>query len=40
MNTERHNYKDYSLAKFLIILFIVFSYLMLKFLGYLQHWGL
>ncbi|HEV7333792.1 MAG TPA: hypothetical protein VGN63_22345 [Flavisolibacter sp.] len=39
MNTERQNYKNYSLLKFLVILFAVFSYLMLKFLGYLDQWG-
>ncbi|HEV7329403.1 MAG TPA: hypothetical protein VGN63_00030 [Flavisolibacter sp.] len=40
MNTDRQNYKDYSLAKFLFTLFVVFTYLMLKFSGYLQVWGL
>jgi hypothetical protein len=40
MDTERQNYKNYSLLKFLVILFTIFSYLMLKFLGYLDQWGL
>ena len=40
MDTERHKYKNYALVKFLIILIVIFSYLMLKFLGYLAQWGL
>lgn len=40
MDSEKENYRNYSLVKFLVILVAVFSYLMLKFLGYLDQWGL